>query len=370
MNIARHAACTALSFLIAASAIGQHHRIGYAEFVNAGQWDTITQYVVTFDAQGRETTRDYNVFDQLTGNWNLAGRITTTWTSGGQRATWTYLAFDQLMGTILAGDSSVYGYDAQDSLAQAERYTWLSGAWQLTRSVNVFRGPTGAQDSLLHFVHDGGVPVLRSRDRVTNDPLDRPIGIVADTLGVVWVTTDSTMIIYDTDGRVGQVTKIELFATTEQGERRTYTYDAQGFQDRIDRESRPPGGAFELKGWTLLDPAGDGLYNTVDTVWDVLAQAWAPGFRIHWEDATTAVPELVRSTSLRAFPNPATDQVFLPDLGAGVAVDLIAADGRVITGGRTEALGSLDIGDLSPGLHVIRAFTTNGSIATTIILKH
>ncbi|MCC6400527.1 MAG: hypothetical protein IT227_07175, partial [Flavobacteriales bacterium] len=51
------------------------------------------------------------------------------------------------------------------------------------------------------------------------------------------------------------------------------------------------------------------------------------------------------------------------------AVDLIAADGRVIPGRRTGANGSLDIRDLSPGLHVIRAFTTNGSTATTTILK-
>lgn len=87
-------------------------------------------------------------------------------------------------------------------------------------------------------------------------------------------------------------------------------------------------------------------------------------------DPSTALHAHPAALLLRAFPNPATDQVRLPDPGAGVAVDLIAADGRVIPGRRTGTNGSLDIRDLSPGLHVIRAFTTNGSTATTTILKH
>jgi hypothetical protein len=83
MTTARHAPLTLLSLLLVASASSQHQRIGFAEHVNSGQWDTLSQYVVTIDAQGRETIRQYNYFDQLTGNWNTAGLLTQTWTASG-----------------------------------------------------------------------------------------------------------------------------------------------------------------------------------------------------------------------------------------------------------------------------------------------
>jgi hypothetical protein len=200
--------------------------------------------------------------------------------------------------------------------------------------------------------------------------MDRPIRIVTDTLGVVWVTTDSSTITYDTDGRVGQITEIDLFVPAEWGIRRTYSYDAQGFLDRVDHEGSPLGGVFELTGWTSFDPAGDGLYNTVDTAWDALAQEGVPVFRIRYEGASNTAPELVRVTTLLAYPNPATDQVTLPALGEGVIVDLIAADGRIIHRKRTEAGGILDIRDLAPGRYVASVVTTTGSSATTTILKH
>lgn len=370
MTTARHAPLTLLSLLLVASASSQHQRIGYAEHVNSGQWDTLSQYVVTIDAQGRETIRQYNYFDQLTGNWNTAGLLTQTWTASGQIGSLTYVAFDPLQGTVLSRDSSVYAYDALDSLASVEHYTWFSGTWLLTRSVSVFRGATYAMDSILQFVHDGGMPTLRSRDRVTNDPMDRPIRIVTDTLGVVWVTTDSSTITYDTDGRVGQITEIDLFVPAEWGIRRTYSYDAQGFLDRVDHEGSPLGGVFELTGWTSFDPAGDGLYNTVDTAWDALAQEGVPVFRIRYEGASNTAPELVRATTLHAYPNPATDQVTLPDLGAGVMADLISQEGRVITSKRTDARGVLDIRDLAPGLYVVRVIAPTGAPTTTILLKH
>lgn len=72
----------------------------------------------------------------------------------------------------------------------------------------------------------------------------------------------------------------------------------------------------------------------------------------------------------RVHPDPATDRVALPDLGAGVAVDLIGPDGRLIPGRRTDVRGELDIHDLAPGLYVARVIMKDGVLATTTFLKH
>ncbi len=92
--------------------------------------------------------------------------------------------------------------------------------------------------------------------------------------------------------------------------------------------------------------------------------------RITYDAAPTGMPGPTGALVLLAHPDPATDPVMLPDLGAGVVVDPIAPDGRMITGKRTEARGVLDIRDLAPGHYVASFVTTTGSSATTTLLKH
>lgn len=92
--------------------------------------------------------------------------------------------------------------------------------------------------------------------------------------------------------------------------------------------------------------------------------------RITDDAEPTGMPGPTGTLVLLANLDPATDPVMLPDLGAGVTVDPIAPDGRMISGKRTEARGVLDIRDLAPGLYVVRVIAPTGAPTTTILLKH
>lgn len=359
-----------VAMIMASSTNAQLTRTGKGESHWNNTWEWTSRLDHQFNAQGQEVMYTHHRVSVMDSSLSLSS-ITHKGYSGTGRMVWrSSRSVDPLTELLSIGDSTVLEYDAQDSLSVETTYALDGSSWVPGSRSTYHRNAIGGVDSILVDTNAAGTWELAARMLVTLTTEGWIEHIQYDSLlNNTWIPYAELAIAYDPDGHPVMMELTDPTPSPYAGTLQVYTYDAQGHTDSLVLSAKLPGGAWHAYSSAGYEPAGDGLSNLRSYYkLDTLSVDWTPNARLTYEPST-AMPERPAALLLRAFPNPATDQVFLPDLRAGVAVDLIAADGRVITGRRTGANGSLDIGDLAPGMYVARTPTTTGTIASTSIIK-
>lgn len=88
-------------------------------------------------------------------------------------------------------------------------------------------------------------------------------------------------------------------------------------------------------------------------------------------DKNLGIAETEMGSTLRLFPNPATDRVVVESDGAMNQVLIINALGQVVASRQANGAQHLDlsIADLTPGLYIVRIRTANGMASRQLIVK-
>lgn len=355
---------------LTSAGLAQHARTGKSEYYWNNTWEWHYQLEHEFNAQGLEVQRTNSQVSLIDSSLFLVAITRQAYSASGRLIWRTTRSIDMFTQQLSIGDSVAFLYDAQDSLVSTTSFALGGGAWAPVARSTYWRNALGAMDSILVDTNAAGTWELAARMLLTLNAQGWIAQIRYDSLvNNGWHTTAELAITYDTDGRPVLTELTDPTPSPNEGTRQQYGYDAQGHLDSLVMSTKLPGGAWHSYSCAGYDPAGDGLlhlrsYYKLDT----LSEDWMHNARITYDPATTIREHW--TALLRAFPNPATDRVALPDLGAGVAVDLIGPDGRLIPGRRTDVRGELDIHDLAPGLYVARVIMKDGVLATTTFLKH
>jgi hypothetical protein len=77
-------------------------------------------------------------------------------------------------------------------------------------------------------------------------------------------------------------------------------------------------------------------------------------------------------TQFTVFPNPVTDEIFIPASNSAVEFTVFAPDGRIVKSGKigAEVRSSVKVSDLNSGLYTIRLSNSEGMVKTSTFIKN